>query len=116
MSTLMADRLRDRIARARGQASVSQAELAERLGLDNTAVSKIEQGKRTVSSVELAAIAEFCGRPLSWFFSDEIGSDPHFRGDGVSDTLARGEVAWLAEFAETYCFLEGALKSEATTQ
>ncbi|HEY5258322.1 MAG TPA: helix-turn-helix transcriptional regulator [Candidatus Baltobacteraceae bacterium] len=109
----MADRLRERIARARDQAGVSQTELAAKLGLDNTAVSKIEQGKRAVSSVELASIAEYCGRPISWFFGDREGAEPHFRGAGVTSASTRAEVTWLAEFADMYCFLEDALKEQS---
>jgi transcriptional regulator with XRE-family HTH domain len=111
MGTLMADRLRERIVRARDQAGVSQTELATALDLDNSAVSKIEQGKRAVSSVELVSIAEYCGRPVSWFFADSETAEPHFRGDGVTSSSARAEVAWLAEFADTYCFLETELKA-----
>lgn len=114
MAIPVAQRLRERIGRAREQANVSQAELGDQLGLDGTAISKIEQGRRAVSSVELAQIAEYCGRPISWFFSDVEGSQPNFRGDGISNVGARKQVAWLAEFADTYCRLEEALSRSAT--
>lgn len=49
---------------------MSQAALARALPLDRTAVSKIESGRRRVSSVELNAIGRTLNRPIQWFFSE----------------------------------------------
>lgn len=46
---------------ARRQAHMSQADLALRLGIDKTAVSRIETGQRGVSAEELARIADVFG-------------------------------------------------------
>jgi Zn-dependent peptidase ImmA (M78 family)/DNA-binding XRE family transcriptional regulator len=47
-----------RIARARERLGLSQAELAERVELSQSAISRIETGGRGVDSLELAAIAD----------------------------------------------------------
>ncbi|HEV8648554.1 MAG TPA: XRE family transcriptional regulator [Actinomycetes bacterium] len=56
-----------RIADARVEAGRTQADLAATLGLDRTALAKIEAGARKVSAVELAGIASELQRPLDWF-------------------------------------------------
>lgn len=48
----------ERIGAARKRAGVTQAQLADALGRDTSAVSRIENGERRVSSFELALIAE----------------------------------------------------------
>ena len=106
-------RLRERIIAAREQTGASQADLGLYLSLDNTAVSKIEQGRRAVSSLELARIAEFCGKPVSWFFDEEPGLVTQFRGVGAYDARTRRDVQWLGEFADAYSYLDQELKSRA---
>jgi len=56
-----------RVAEARKIVGLSQARLAEKIGLDRTAVTKIETGKRTLDSLELSRIASITGRPIDWF-------------------------------------------------
>jgi transcriptional regulator with XRE-family HTH domain len=104
-------RLRERIASARKDVGASQADLGLHLNLDNTAVSKIEQGKRSISSMELSQIAEFCGKPLSWFFADEPTHVVQFRGVGDGDIASRRDVQWLAEFADAHAYLDQELRN-----
>ena len=77
----LARRLRDRIQLARQDAGLSQEELAKAIALDSTAVSKIESGTRSVSSVELTMLARECGKSLDWFFSEEAVAGLNFRGN-----------------------------------
>ncbi|HEY8543502.1 MAG TPA: XRE family transcriptional regulator [Acidimicrobiales bacterium] len=56
-----------RIAEAREVSGLTQAALAERLGVDRTSVVRLEAGQRKVSAHELAEIAEILGRPIDWF-------------------------------------------------
>src|SRR6266516_4746677 len=56
-----------RLADARIEAELTQSQLGEAIGLDRTAVAKIEAGTRKVSAVELAHAAAELGRPLDWF-------------------------------------------------
>jgi Zn-dependent peptidase ImmA (M78 family)/DNA-binding XRE family transcriptional regulator len=55
---LTQEQLGARIARARERAGLSQTELATRVELTQSAVSRIESGDRGVDSLELAAIAD----------------------------------------------------------
>lgn len=50
--------LGERIARARERAALSQGDLAERIGLTQSAISRIESGERSVESLELAKLAK----------------------------------------------------------
>ena len=56
-----------RVAEARKAADLSQEELAGRLGLDRTAISKIESGDRRVDTLELTQLARALGRAIQWF-------------------------------------------------
>lgn len=56
-----------RIALAREDLGLTQAELAGALGLDRTAIAKIESGRRTVSAAELVRLGAVLDRPIDWF-------------------------------------------------
>lgn len=56
-----------RIAEAREDMGRTQAELAVRVGLDRTAIVRVEAGTRKVSATELVAIASALERPIDWF-------------------------------------------------
>ncbi|SFN97435.1 helix-turn-helix domain-containing protein [Actinomadura madurae] len=56
-----------RVAEARSELGLSQDALATEIGLDRTAVTKIEAGRRQISSLELVRLAEALDRPLQWF-------------------------------------------------
>lgn len=56
-----------RIAEAREASGLTQAALAESLGIDRTSVGRLEAGSRKVSAGELAEIAQALGRPIDWF-------------------------------------------------
>ncbi|MBI4700086.1 MAG: helix-turn-helix domain-containing protein [Deltaproteobacteria bacterium] len=59
--------LAGRIAAARSSAGFTQGDLASKVGVDRTAVTKIEKGDRQVNSLELARIADALARPIQWF-------------------------------------------------
>jgi Zn-dependent peptidase ImmA (M78 family)/DNA-binding XRE family transcriptional regulator len=56
-----------RVAEAREALGFTQAQLASRVGLDRTALAKVERGTRGLSSLELARLAESLERPIEWF-------------------------------------------------
>lgn len=64
--------LGDRILRARELSGSSQAALAEKVGVDRSAIGRIEQDQRKVTVNELLAIAEALGRPLSYFVAPSV--------------------------------------------
>jgi len=63
-----------RIAASRKALGLSQDDLAEKVELDRTAITKIEAGRRHISSLELVRLADVLGRPLEWFVSDPPAS------------------------------------------
>lgn len=64
--------LGDRIAWARGDLNITQEHLANRVGLERTALSRIEKGDRKVSAVELVKLAAALEVPLAWFVRDPL--------------------------------------------
>ena len=56
-----------RVADARGRAGLTQADLAQAVSLDRSALAKIENGSRRVSALELARIADAVGERIEWF-------------------------------------------------
>jgi len=63
-----------RVAASRRARGLSQDELAGKVGLDRTAITKIEVGRRHVNSLELVRLAEVLDRPLQSFVSDPPAS------------------------------------------
>ena len=61
-----------RIARARDLAGQSQVALGDSVGLDRSAISRLEQGERKLSVPELVLIAQALGRPLSFFVAAPV--------------------------------------------
>lgn len=58
-----------RVVEARLLRGLSQEQVAEAVGIDRTAVTKIEAGRRHISSLELVRLAGALDRPLEWFVS-----------------------------------------------
>jgi Zn-dependent peptidase ImmA (M78 family)/transcriptional regulator with XRE-family HTH domain len=79
--------LGQRIADARVERRLKQADLAAAVGLDRTAIVKIEAGTRKVSAVELAKIAADLGRPLDWFLVESPPSVVSRRMDAGTGAL-----------------------------
>ena len=57
----------ERLCEARGQAGMTQAEVARAVRRSQTWVSKCELGERRVDFVELEDLAQALGKPLDWF-------------------------------------------------
>lgn len=49
----------DRIKKLREAKGLSQVELADRIGINNSVLSRIESGKRAVEDIEINAFADF---------------------------------------------------------
>jgi transcriptional regulator with XRE-family HTH domain len=55
----------ERVARRWG--GLTQVQVAERLGVRQTVVSKMELGERRIDPIELERFAEVYGREVGWF-------------------------------------------------
>jgi transcriptional regulator with XRE-family HTH domain len=60
----------ERVRKARVQANLSQAQLAERAEVDQSVVSRLEKGQRAPSCLALAAIAKALKVPTSVLIGD----------------------------------------------
>jgi transcriptional regulator with XRE-family HTH domain len=103
---LTREALGERIAQERKRAGLTQEQLAAALGLERTAVTRIEQGSQGLETLQLSAIADALGRPPMVFFEPEDQSlelllhAPEARGSEVRHWLQ-----WLDGFVRDYEFL-----------
>ena len=107
--------IRDRIREARKLRQLTQAQLAEAIGVEDLTISKFERGRilPSVDTVERIAVAT--GRPLDWFFRSrgQTVTHPILSVDGES---LRHSVRRLAEalalVSTALSQLEGMLPAE----
>ena len=66
--------LTNRLRKARDSRGISQQAAAEFAGLPRTAITQIEGGNRSVSTLELTKLAKLYRYPISYFL-DEIPND-----------------------------------------
>ncbi len=81
-----------RIADARDSAGLRQAELAARVGLSQSAVSRIESGSRAVGSLELAEIADALGVSVLDLLAESPTDGLLVAARGAEDARVRGVV------------------------
>lgn len=100
-----AEELGIRIREARLGMKRSQSQVAVALGIDRTSVTRLEQGERGLSTLELITLAEFLDLPISYFVErptetvtslrGAISDDPdvseraRFRADTILDSRLR---------------------------
>lgn len=95
-----------RIAQAREDSGKTQSELADLLGLDRTAVVRLEAGNRKVSATELVAIASALERPIGWFVTESPPAVVSRRRDPTADQLSRTLDFALENAARDVAYLE----------
>jgi Zn-dependent peptidase ImmA (M78 family)/transcriptional regulator with XRE-family HTH domain len=81
-----------RVAEARIRAGLTQLDLARVVGLDRSALAKVEIGARRVSALELARIAEETGEAFEWFVTDPPPAIVSYRtgvGSPVTSSIDR---------------------------
>ena len=91
-----------RLKAAREYVGVSQDKVAVYLGINRSAVSEIESGKRNVTAVELKKLATLYQRSVSWFTDDLVeGAQPdvEYLARTASD-LSDNDRVELQRFAE----------------
>lgn len=64
-----------RLRAAREEAGISQQEAADTIGVHRTAISQMEAGNRSVSTLELTQLAALYGEPVTWFLSEQNARD-----------------------------------------
>lgn len=94
-----------RIAQAREDSGKTQAELADLVGLDRTAVVRLEAGSRKVSATELVAIASALERPIDWFVTESPPAVVSRRQNSAIDGLSRRLDLALENVARDMAFL-----------
>jgi transcriptional regulator with XRE-family HTH domain len=67
--------LGERIAQERKRAGLTQQALADALHMERTAITRVEQGRQGLDTLQLSTIAETLGRPPAIFF-EVIERDP----------------------------------------
>jgi transcriptional regulator with XRE-family HTH domain len=83
-----------RLALARKQAGLSQAQVAKMLGLHRPSVSEAEAGRRNVTAAEVARLAEIYGVSADWLSCTGVADTDSAR-DRIE--LAARELAKLRE-------------------
>ena len=94
-----------RIADARADAGMTQSGLAARVGLERTALVRMEAGERKVSATELAAIAGIMDRPVDWFFTESPAAVVSRRRDPAVGGFSRPLDRALENSARDVAFL-----------
>lgn len=97
--------LGQRIAQAREDRGKTQAELASLVGLDRTAVVRLEAGSRKVSATELVAIASALDRPIDWFVTESPPAVISRRQSPAADRLSQRLDLALENAARDIAFL-----------
>ena len=108
MSYLTQEQVGRRIAELRAERGVSQRRLAAALGLDPSALSRIESGERGLAVGELVAAAEFLGVETDALLRDDVDAAPLFRNDGGVEE-ADAAVAEFTAIIDDFFTFEAAL-------
>ena len=69
-----------RIAEARQEAGLSQAELAADLAWERTRLTKVERGVQRLTALDLLAVADALGRRMDWFVLPRAEAVTSYRG------------------------------------
>jgi len=65
-------RLRSRLKQARLDAELSRAAVCRAIGISPSALTGAETGRIHLKAIDLFLLAELYGRPLAFFFSDDV--------------------------------------------
>ncbi|MEU2548433.1 XRE family transcriptional regulator [Streptomyces roseolus] len=92
----------ERVAQARADRGLTQAQLATAIGMDRTALAKIESGGRRVTAVELVAISRELQRRMEWFVDETPPALASYRGaqQGLAVQAIDSELDSLVRDAE----------------
>ena len=99
-----------KIARLRDERDMTQGRLATGIGLDASALSRVESGARGLAVGELVAIADFLGVSLDQLLRDDVVTEPLFRNEG-GEAAGTNAVATFNEFIDDFLALEALLRT-----
>lgn len=99
-----------KIGRLRDERDVPQRRLATEIGLDPSALSRVESGERGLAVGELVAIAEFLGVSVDQLLRDDVVAEPLFRNEG-GEAAGSDAVATFNEFIDDFLALEAVLRT-----
>lgn len=68
--------LRDRLAKARTTAGLTQADLAEMVHVTRATLNRYETGQREAPASFVEAVAKATSVPLEWFYQDDSTQPP----------------------------------------
>ncbi|TRV77016.1 ImmA/IrrE family metallo-endopeptidase [Streptomyces sp. 130] len=106
MASIDARTLGERIRDARKRAGMSQEELGQAVGIERTAVNKIEGGVRRVTALELSDVAAVLGVRMFTFFEDPVPALVSHRSSQGLDTVDSQIDALLANLAGEVEFID----------
>jgi transcriptional regulator with XRE-family HTH domain/Zn-dependent peptidase ImmA (M78 family) len=98
--------LAQRISQYRELAGLSQADLASKVGMDRTALAKIENGTRKVSALELSDLAQALRVRLDWFFSPPPEAIAAYRESAPNQTRQSVD-GWIERLSREVSFVRG---------
>jgi transcriptional regulator with XRE-family HTH domain len=98
-----------RIAELRAERGVSQRQMADAVGLDQSALSRIETGTRGLAVEELVAIANFLAVDTNTLLLPEEDAKPLFRNEGGPGE-AHEAVAALEAIVDDFFVFEAAAR------
>lgn len=99
-----------KIARLRDERDVPQRRLATEIGLDPSALSRVESGERGLAVGELVAIAEFLNVSVDQLLRDDVVAEPLFRNEG-GEAAGNDAVATFNDFIDDFLALEAVLRT-----
>lgn len=110
-----------RLRQYREQAGLTQEKAAEVLGLDPTAISKIEHGERGVSAMELLALAKAYHTPTGMLLGEEIALPEYTKNVGtkrfyLERTLDPVGISGTGVIAEGVMFTSGKVVMQWLTE
>lgn len=91
----------DRLREARETLGLTQADVADALGIPRTSVIAMEAGRRKVSGLELRRLARVYRRPIEWLLAEETpATDANHALFHATATLTEDDKAQVLRFAQ----------------
>lgn len=101
-------RIGARVRAERETAGLTQRDLANKVGIDEPRVSRIENGQRGIDSLLLHRLASALGLAMEAFFEEgPADTVVMHRGRGESDDDAGAMVEWALQLREGIDFVDG---------